>query len=615
LIIPHPAGTTCGMLHTGLGTKALGKDAYDAPILIKRLFMEQALQHWRMYAFAVPLMALSAGATALPAYLFGQVINQAYENRNMPAIYAIGLAIFVLFVIKGLATYGHQVMMTRIGVRIVVENQRRMYAKLLNEGLAYFSAHHSSEFIARMTAGANSSAQVINIIVTAVGRDLLTLIGLLAVMLVQDPILTLGSFVIVPPILIFMRKLIKRLRNVATQQYNLYAEIIEAMQETVQGIAVVKAFTLENHLRARLDKTLDDYQHEAFKQARIANRSGPLMDTLGGVAIAAGIVYCGYRVVVGGDSPGAFFSFMSAFLLAYEPAKRLARLNLDIISNLVGVRVLLEIIDGEPGEPVEDGKPPLALTTARIEFENVNFSYRIDEPVLRNMSFVAAPSKVTALVGPSGGGKSTVLNLLLRFYDPVSGTVSIDGQDITSVSRSSLRHQIGYVGQNVQLFHGTIRENIAFGKLGVSDDEIIAAAKAAHAHDFIMSFPLGYDAAVGEHGLQLSGGQRQRVAIARALVRNAPIILLDEATAALDSESERYVQDAITELCRGRTTLVIAHRLSTIMHADTILVIEAGRVVESGRHEELLRSGGRYASFYRLQLQDHSGSFAVSAAE
>ena len=591
------------MLHTGLGTKALGKDAYDAPVLIKRLFLEQALQHWRMYALAVPMMAIAAGATALPAYLFGKVINQAYENHNMPAIYQIGFVIFALFVIKGLATYGHQVMMTRIGVRIIVENQRRMYNKLLNEGLGYFAQHHSSEFIARMTAGANSSAQVINIIVSAVGRDLLTLIGLLGVMLVQDPVLTLGSFVIVPPILIFMRKLIKRLRNVATQQYNLYAEIIEAMQETVQGIAVVKA------------KTLDAYQHEAFKQARVANRSGPLMDSLGGMAVAAGIVYCGYRVVVGGDSPGAFFSFMSAFLLAYEPAKRLARLNLDIISNLVGVRVLLEIIDGEPSEPVEDGKPPLALTTARVAFDNVNFSYRPDEPVLRGMSFTAAPGKVTALVGPSGGGKSTVLNLLLRFYDPTSGNISIDGQDITSVSRSSLRHQIGYVGQNVQLFHGTIRENIAFGKLGVSEEQIVAAAKAAHAHDFIMSFPLGYDAAVGEHGLQLSGGQRQRVAIARALVRNAPIILLDEATAALDSESERYVQDAITELCRGRTTLVIAHRLSTIMHADTILVIEAGRVVESGRHEELLRSGGRYASFYRLQLQDHGSSFAVSAAE
>ena len=640
-------------LGTGLGTKALGKDAYDAPTLIKRLFVEQASKHRRRYAVAFLLMAISAAATALPAFMFGTVINVAYEksktpgaplsgnvswmmswldnlipglsslgnilssaftNRDMPAIYALGFAIFALFVIKGLATYGQQVIMTRIGVRIVVDNQRRMYAKLLNESLGYFSRHHSSEFIARLTAGANSSAQVINIIIQAIGRDLLTLIALLAVMIVRDPVLSFFSLVIVPPILIVMRKLVKRLRNVATEQYKHYAEIIESMQETVQGIPVVKAFTLEKHLDARMEKTLAAFQGEAFKQARIANRSGPLMDSLGGMAVAAGIVYCGYRVVIGGDSPGAFFSFMSAFLLAYEPAKRLARLNLDIVAQLVGVRVLFEIIDGEPGEPVEEGKPPLQLQQAKVEFDNVAFAYRADEPVLRGMSFTAQPTKTTALVGSSGGGKSTVLNLLLRFYQPGSGKITIDGQDITAVSRQSLRKQIAYVGQNVQLFHDTVRGNIAYGRLDATNAEIEAAAKAAHAHDFIMSFPNGYDTAVGEHGLQLSGGQRQRIAIARALVKNAPIILLDEATAALDSESERYVQDAITELCRGRTTLVIAHRLSTIMHADTILVVEAGRVVEQGRHEELLRTGGRYASFYRLQLQ-HDASVTVSAAE
>jgi ATP-binding cassette subfamily B protein len=596
----------------GFGTKALGKDAYDAPVLIKRLFLEQAMVHWRRYAAAFVLMAVAAGATALPAYIFGEVINQAYENRNMQAIYALGFAIFALFVIKGLATYGHQLIMTRIGVRIVVENQRRMYRKLLNESLGYFSARHSSEFIVRLTTGATACATVINVIVSAVGRDLLTLIGLVAVMIIKEPILSVLSFVIVPPILIFMRKLIKRLRNVATLQYQIFAEIVESMQETVQGIPVVKAFTLEDHLGKRLDNTLDAYRHEAFKQARIANRSGPLMDTLGGMAVAAGIVYCGYRVVIGGESPGAFFSFMSAFLLAYEPAKRLARLNLDIIANLVGVRAMLEIIDGKPTEPVEDHKPPLKLGPARVEFSDVHFSYRPDEPVLRGMSFVAEPAKMTALVGPSGGGKSTVFNLILRFYDAECGTVTVDGQNVADVSRGSLRRHIAYVGQNVQLFHGTIRENIAIGKLDATDDEIVAAAKAAHAHEFITTFPNGYDTGVGEHGQQLSGGQRQRIAIARALIKNAPIILLDEATAALDSESEHLVQAAIGELCRGRTTIVIAHRLSTIMHADSILVVEAGRITESGRHEELLRSGGRYASFYRLQLQ---GQTMASAAE
>jgi ABC-type multidrug transport system fused ATPase/permease subunit len=268
--------------------------------------------------------------------------------------------------------------------------------------------------------------------------------------------------------------------------------------------------------------------------------------------------------------------------------------------------VLYEVIDSPAGEPDDDHLPALTLTEARVEFADVQFTYRADTPVLRGMSFVAQSGQVTALVGPSGGGKSTVLNLLLRLYDVNSGSVLVDGQNIAGVSRGSLREAIAYVGQITHLFRGSIRENIALGSLGASEAEIVAAAKAAHAHDFIMSFPAGYDTPVGEHGLQLSGGQRQRVAIARALIKNAPIILLDEATASLDSESERYVQEALAVLCKGRTTIVIAHRLSTIMHADNILVVENGLVVESGRHDELLRKGGRYALFYRLQLREQS---------
>jgi ATP-binding cassette subfamily B protein len=330
------------------------------------------------------------------------------------------------------------------------------------------------------------------------------------------------------------------------------------------------------------------------------------METLGGFTIALATIYGGYRVINTGATPGEFVSFLAAFLLAYEPAKRLARLNIDLNNNLVGVRVLYEVIDGPSGESSDTDRPPLKLTTARLEFADVRFAYRPNTPVLRGMSFVAQPGKLTALVGPSGGGKTTVLDLILRFYSVDSGRILIDGQDIAGVSRGSLRGQIAYVGQVVQLFRGTIRENIGLGRIGASEAEIVAAAKAAHAHDFILGFPGGYDSPVGEHGMQLSGGQRQRIAIARALIKNAPIILLDEATASLDSESERHVQEAIAELRKGRTTLVIAHRLTTIMHADCILVVENGLVVESGRHDELLRKGGRYASFYRLQLKEQA---------
>ena len=369
-------------------------------------------------------------------------------------------------------------------------------------------------------------------------------------------------------------------------------------------------------MQRRIDENIAIVERNANKMARVSNRSNPLMEMLGGFAVAGCLLYGGYSVVALGATPGQFFSFMTAFLLATEPAKRLARLNIDLNSQLVGARMLLEIVDSPASEPSDDDKPALKLSDARVEFRDVSFSYRPDEPVLNRMSFVAEPGKITALVGPSGGGKSTVLALLLRFYE-VNARRHPDRRPdrYRRVSRHSLRAQTGYVGQDVYLFRDTIGANIAFGKEGATEDEIVAAAKAACAHDFIMGFPLGYDTPVGEHGTQLSGGQRQRIAVARALIKDAPIILLDEATAALDSESEKAVQEAIEHLCQNRTTIVIAHRLHTIMHADAILVVEGGEIVERGRHDDLLRRGGRYASFFRLQQRDagHPSLAPISA--
>jgi subfamily B ATP-binding cassette protein MsbA len=581
-------------------------DQYSTRILVRRLLVDEALKHWRLYAFGLVLMAIAAGTTALTAYLLGTVVNETYVNRNFHMVVVIALVAMVMFTVKGFATYGSAVTLSRIGNWIIADNQRRMFDKLLQQNIGFFADRHSSEFIARLTTGAAAVSQVINLLITAIGRDLMTLIGLCIVMVVQDPVMSIAGFIVAPPAFLFLRKLIRRVRGIARMQFTGGTRIIEAMQEALQGMGMVKAFALEGEMRRRLGVSVGEVEHESNKMARVSNRASPLMEMLGGFAVALATIYGGYRVIETGAKPGEFVSFLFAFLFAYEPAKRLARLNIDLNNNLVGVRVLYEVIDSPAGEPSDDNLPPLQLDAARVAFEDVRFAYRPDTPVLRGMNFVAQSGKVTALVGPSGGGKSTVLNLLLRFYEVGSGRILIDGQDIAGVSRGSLRHAIAYVGQITHLFRGTIRENIALGKLGASEAEIVAAAKAAHAHDFISTFPAGYDTPVGEHGLQLSGGQRQRVAIARALIKNAPIILLDEATASLDSESERHVQEAIAELCKGRTTLVIAHRLSTIMHADNILVVEAGLVVESGRHDELLRKGGRYASFYRLQLREQS---------
>jgi ATP-binding cassette, subfamily B, bacterial MsbA len=578
-------------------------DPASAVGLIWRLLSEYGFVRWRRYAVALALMAFGAGATALVAYLAGDVINLAYVNRDFSAVIQVSLLLMLVFSLRGAAVYGHSVILSRVGNSIVAENQRRMFNKLQQQNLAYFSERHSSELLSRLTTGATAANNALSLVITTLGRDFLTLIALVIVMIIQDPIMSLIVFVVVPPIFLGLRQLVKRIRTVAMSQWRGGAQTLETLQESIQGVRLVKSFTLEDQMRARFAVNVARVQSDSNKMARVSNRTGPLVETLAGLAIASLMVYAGHRVINTGAAPGEFFSFITAFLLAYEPAKRLARLNLDLNIALVGVRILFEVIDNPPTEPADDGLAPLKITTARLEFRDVDFSYRPDEPTIRGMSFVAEPGRMTALVGPSGGGKSTVLNLILRFYDLSSGVITIDNQDITSVSRRSLRGQISYVGQDVFLFHATIRENIAFGRPGATDADIIAAAQAAQAHDFISALPQGYDTFVGERGAALSGGERQRVAIARALIKDAPLILLDEATASLDSESEHHVQKAIAELCKGRTTIVIAHRLSTIMHADMIAVIEAGQVIDSGTHDELLRKGGRYALFYRLQLQ------------
>ncbi len=584
--------------------KKITDDPYGAAVLIRRLITEQGLTYWRRYLLAFVLMAVSAAATAGSAWVLGEVINKAYVDKDVRGIALLSGLTILIFILKGAATYGHSVILSKISNAILAHNQRRLFAKLMSENVAFFSERHSSEFLARLTAGATSVTQVLNLLINALGRDFLLLIGLVCVMLMQDPYMALFGFLVAPPAMLVLRKLVKRIKGLAHNQFTGTADILETMQESLQGIRTVKAFTLEQTMRERIDASITAVERNANKMARVSNRSSPLMETLGGFAVAGGLMYGGYSVVAMGATPGQFFSFLTAFLMAYEPAKRLARLNIELNSNLIGARKLLEIVDSPSSEPADDDKPALKLIDARVEFRDVTFAYRADEPVLNRMSFVAEPGKMTALVGPSGGGKSTVLALLLRLYEFDDGDVLIDGQAISAVSRRSLRQQTAYVGQDVYLFRDSIGANIAFGKVGATQDEIEAAARAACAHEFIMGFPLGYDTPVGEHGAQLSGGQRQRIAVARALIKNAPIILLDEATAALDSESEKQVQEAIEHLCQNRTTIVIAHRLHTIMHADAILVVEGGEIVERGRHDDLLRRGGRYASFFRLQHRD-----------
>jgi ATP-binding cassette subfamily B protein len=579
------------------------RDRYGTIGLITRLLTEYIPSCWKRYALSFVCVGTAAGCTALFAYLISHAVNQTYLHRNFAAVIVFCVLTFVLVSIKGLALYGQSLVLMRINNEITADNQRRIFEKLLRENLAYFSDRHSAEFVAQVTSAAGAGPNVLSLLVTAVGRDSLTVVGLVTVMFIQDPLVSLVALVAMPVTLLLVRSVIRRIRALTARQYAASVSIVESTQEMVRGLRTIKAFTLEDAIRRRVRDQVQENRRVSDEMARLSNRSTPLMESLGGVAVALLALYAGYRVIYMGAMFGEFVSFIAAFLLAYEPTKRLARLNIALSSSLLGVRMFYQLVDSPDTEPEDDDKPALAVTAGRIEFARVGFAYRDGEPVLRDLSFTAEAGRVTALVGPSGGGKSTALSLLLRLYDADTGRITIHGQNIATVSRASLRRQIAYVGQDVFLFRGTIRDNIRFGKPGTSADDIIAAAVAAHAHDFIMSFPDRYDTQVGEHGLQLSTGQRQRVSIARALLKDAAIILLDEATAALDSESERYVQDAIARLSEHRTTVVIAHRLSTIMHAERILFIEHGTLVESGSHQELLRKGGRYAAFYRLQFE------------
>jgi ATP-binding cassette subfamily B protein len=578
------------------------EERYSALSLIRRLLTEQGLVHWRKYAIAFTLMAVAAGCTAFSAYLIGDVINQAYVNRSLPGIIVIGAITVVLFSMKGLATYGHSVMLSRIGNRIIADNQRAVFSKLLNEGLGFFADRHSTEFIARLSAGAAAATQVINLLITSIGRDLLSLIGLITVMVVQDPLLSFFSFVVAPPALFVLRKLVRRIYSIARTQFHGGTRIIETLQETLQGIRIVKAFTLEDIMRERFDRNVAAVEHEANKMARVSNRASPLMETLGGCAIAIAITYGGYRVIETGATPGQFFSFITAFLLAYEPAKRLARLNIELNSALVGVRVLFEVIDSPPSEAPDGDKPGLQTTTTRLEFKDVHFAYRADEAVLRGMSFVAEAGKLTALVGPSGGGKSTVFNLLLRFYENERGLITIE---VRTFRRSPAARCASILPMSARrCFCSAVRS----GKTLLSGDPVPARTRSSlpprRPMPTILSWhfrgdtrPRSANTACNCPGGRGSGSPRH----ARSLkMRRSSCSMSDRCA---DPESELQVREAMERLCEGRTTLAIAHRLHTVSHADRIYVVEDGRTVESGRHDELLRKGGRYASFYTLQLE------------
>ena len=570
--------------------------------LLRRLLLDQGLKHWKGYLFAFAMMGMIAATTALSAWIIGRVVDQVFVGRNLTALSEITAAIMIIYTVKGVATYGQQVVMSRVGNAIVADIQRQIFDQMLRMKVSYYSRSHSSEFIARQSFISQSASSVLNVLITTFSRDALTIVGLVIVMVSTDPVLSIVALMFVPLAAVGVRKIGVRVRGIMATEFQGALQMMESLAETVQGIRMVKAFTLEDFMRAKQEKAISGFQAASNKLARVSSRTSPIMETLGGFAIAAVVLYSGYSVIIRGNSPGNLFSFITSVIMLYEPMKRVARLHVDVSTSLFGVGLLYKFLDERDYEEDEPNRRELEVHAGRIEFRDVNFAYRPGETVLHAISFVAEAGRTTALVGRSGGGKSTVMNLILRLYEAESGQILCDGVDTATVGLTSLRRQIAYVAQDNFLFKGSVRDNIAVGRPGASEDEIVAAAKAAYAHDFIMSFEKGYDSPCGEQGLQLSGGQRQRIAIARAFLKDAPIILLDEATSALDSESEQAIQKALRTLCEGRTTIVIAHRLSTVAQADEICVIDRGRIVERGRHLELLAQGRTYSHIAQTQF-------------
>jgi subfamily B ATP-binding cassette protein MsbA len=581
--------------------KQRGRESWP---LFRRLLRENVRPEAGWLVLAFLCMVAVAVSTASLAKLMEPVLDQVFTQKNRDQLLEVALAVLAVFVVKGFATYGQAVLMSRVGLRIVARLQTRVVDHVVRMDLAYFHETSTGTLVSRVIYDTSMLRGIVANVLTGLGKDLLTLLFLVGLMFWQDWKLAVIAFFAFPTAIWPILRIGRRTRKVSANTQAEMAELTTLLSQVFQGARHVKAYGMEAYETSRAAHLIERVTGLMMKAARIRSAGHPIMETLGGIAIVAVILYGGWQVIDGASTTGAFFSFVTALLLAYEPMKRLTQLNAGLQEGLAAAERVYQVLDEPPRIIDRPGAAPLGISGGAIRFDDVRFAYRPDKPALNGISLDIPAGKTVALVGPSGGGKSTILNLIPRFFDVDSGSVAVDGQDVRAVTLPSLRHAVALVSQEVSLFDDTVGANIAYGRPSASQEEIVAAARAAQAHDFIQALPEGYATRIGEHGVKLSGGQRQRIAIARAMLKNAPILLLDEATSALDTESERLVQAALKDLMRGRTTLLIAHRLSTVLDADRIYVIDGGRVIESGRHAELLQSGGAYARLYRTALAE-----------
>jgi ATP-binding cassette subfamily B protein len=578
-------------------------DRLPADRLLMRLLLESFQEHRWKYMAASAAMALVAASTAMSAWIIGEIIDALSTPEDRTRILAVGVGVAAIFAFRGIAAYTQSVLMARAGNRIVAQKQMQLYSRLLTQGAAFFNVNHSSDLLLKVTESAQSARRAIDTIVSGFVRDLLTLIGLVIVMFYQQPVLSLICLFVAPAVVFGVQKILKSVREVMAQEMAGLGEIIKVVQETSMGVRVVKAFGLEPRMADRMDVAVRQVESRANRMVQLQAATMPLLDIVAGLSIASIVLLSAVPIFgIMPGTPGQLMSFVTAFLMSYEPANRVARMRVMIESCMVGIKMMYDLLDAPQTLAEDPAALPLVDGPGEVLLEDVSFSYGENPSVLKGIKTTFPAGKTTALVGPSGGGKSTMLNLILRLYDPDDGKVMIDAQDIKGVTFQSLRKKIAFVGQDTFLFTGSIMDNLLLARPDATQEEVIEAAKIAHAHEFIEQFPEEYQTQIGENGSFLSGGQRQRLSIARAVLRRAPILLLDEATSALDSHSEALVRDALSRITDGITTIVIAHRLSTVMNADRICYLEDGQIIEAGTISELLAKNGKFKNLYDIQF-------------
>jgi subfamily B ATP-binding cassette protein MsbA len=580
------------------------KAGYGDLTVVYRRVLEFIKPHWVRLLIAMVCMILVSALTAAMAYLIKPVIDEIFMEKDVSRLNVLPFVIVLVFFLKGACEFGQSYLMNRVGNSIVKQIRDRLYSHIQKLSLSFFHKQGTGILMARILNDVGILKEMVSSAVTGVLKECSNVVFLLGLVFYQNWQLAFIAIAVLPFCSIPIVKFGKRMRGLSTRCQESAADVSTLLHETLTGARIVKAFGMEEYESGRFfEKTLQWFRYE-MKAVRVRAISSPVMALLGGVGIAFVVWYGGAQVVAGTSTPGTFISFITAVMLLYEPIRKLSPLNNMIQEGLAAAVRIFEMLDTQ--SDIRDRQGAMALEPGHhcVTFKHVFFRYE-DQMVLRDINLEANQGEVIALVGMSGGGKTTLVNLIPRFYDVADGAILVDGRDIRDLTVASLRSRIGIVTQEPILFNDTIRNNIAYGNLNASESDIVAAAKAAYAYDFVRGFPEGFDTIVGERGARLSGGEKQRICIARALLKDAPVLILDEATSSLDTESEQAVQRALENLMKGRTTFVIAHRLSTIRNADRIVVVVNGRIVEEGRHEELLARQGEYYKLYEMQFQDN----------